>query len=108
MAEPVRLSDDTFEEIVLKAQIPVLVDFWATWCAPCRMIAPIIEELAEEYNGKIQFAKLDVNDNPKMATKYGIESIPALIIFKQGEPFKQIVGFKPKKELKQSLDAALQ
>lgn len=107
MDKPVTVSDDNFAEVVLKAQVPVLVDFWAEWCAPCRMVAPVLEELAKEYNGKIKFAKLDVDQNPKVAAKYGIGSIPTLLIFKQGEHISQIVGFKPKKELKRSLDAAL-
>ncbi len=107
MGEPTSVSDSNFDETVLKAKLPVLVDFWATWCAPCRMVAPVVEELAKEYEGRIRFAKLDVDQNPKTASKYSIMSIPTLLIFKNGEPISHIVGFRPKAELKRSLDAAL-
>jgi thioredoxin 1 len=103
----VAVTDDTFESTVLKAKLPVLVDFWAPWCSPCRMVAPLVEELATEYEGKVVFVKLDVDGNPKMASKYGIMSIPTLLIFKGGNPVSHIVGFRPKSELKKSLDAAL-
>ncbi len=107
MSKPVAVDDTNFDRIVLQAEIPVLVDFWAAWCAPCRMVAPLVEELAGEYDGRISFVKLDVDQNPKMASKYGIMSIPTLLIFKKGEPVSHIVGFRPKAELKRSLDAAL-
>ena len=107
MSKPITVDDSNFAQAVLQAKTPVLVDFWATWCGPCRMVAPVVEELAEEYEGRISFAKLDVDQNPKTAVKYGIMSIPTLLIFKKGEPISQIVGFRPKKELKRSLDAAL-
>ena len=107
MSEPIPVSDSNFDQAVLQAKLPVLVDFWAAWCAPCRMVAPLVEELAKEYEGRISFAKLDVDQNPKTASKYSIMSIPTLIIFKKGEPVSHIVGFRPKAELKQSLDAAL-
>ncbi len=107
MSEPIPVSDNSFDQTVLQAEIPVLVDFWATWCAPCRMVAPVVEELAREYEGRISFAKLDVDQNPKTASKYKIMSIPTLIVFKKGEPFSHIVGFRPKAELKRSLDTAL-
>ncbi len=107
MSKPIAVDDSNFAQAVLQAKTPVLVDFWATWCGPCRMVAPVVEELAEEYEGRISFAKLDVDQNPKTAVKYGIMSIPTLLIFKKGEPISQIVGFRPKKELKRSLDAAL-
>ncbi len=105
MSEPIEISDGNFEQIVLQAERPVLVDFWAAWCAPCRMVAPLVKELAEEYEGRISFAKLDVDQNPKIASKYNIMSIPTLLIFKKGEPVSHIVGFRPKAELKRSLDA---
>ena len=105
MSEPIEISDGNFEQIVLQAERPVLVDFWAAWCAPCRMVAPLVKELAEEYEGRVSFAKLDVDQNPKIASKYNIMSIPTLLIFKKGEPVSHIVGFRPKAELKRSLDA---
>lgn len=107
MSKPVAVDDSNFDQIVLQAEIPVLVDFWAAWCAPCRMVAPLVEELAEEYDGRISFVKLDVDQNPKTASKYGIMSIPTLLIFKKGEPVSHTVGLRPKAELKRSLDAAL-
>ncbi len=107
MGKPVVVDDNNFDQAVLQAKTPVLVDFWAPWCRPCLMAAPILEELAEEYTDRITIAKLDVDQNPKTAAKYKIMAIPNLIIFKNGEPASQIVGFKPKKELKRDLDAAL-
>jgi thioredoxin 1 len=108
MNKPIAIDDSNFDQIVLQAKTPVLVDFWATWCAPCRMVAPIIDELAEEYSGRISFAKVDVDQNSKIATRYSIMSIPTLLIFKKGEPISHTVGYKPKEELKRSLDAALE
>ena len=108
MSKPTAVDDSNFAQIVLQAKTPVLVDFWAVWCGPCRMVAPIIEELAEEYEGRVSFAKLEVDQNPKTAGKYGIMSIPTLLVFKDGNPVSNIVGFRPKAELKQSLDAVLE
>ena len=107
MNKPIAIDDSSFDQIVLQAETPVLVDFWAAWCPPCRMVAPIVDELAEEYSGKISFTKVDVDQNPGIATRYGIMSIPTLLIFKKGEPVSHIVGYRPKEELKRSLDAAL-
>jgi len=107
MSKPVEVNDSNFEQTVLQAKTPVLVDFWAAWCGPCRMVAPVVEELAEEYEGRVSFAKLDVDQNPKTASKYGIMSIPSLIIFKNGSPVSNLVGFRPKAGLKQSLDEVL-
>lgn len=107
MSKPVAVDDSSFDQTVLKSEMPVLVDFWAEWCGPCRMVAPVVEELAKEYEGKISFAKLDVDHNPKTAGKYSIMSIPTLLLFKKGEPISHIVGFRPKEELKKTLDAAL-
>ena len=107
MTKPVSIDDTNFDQVVLQADKPVLVDLWATWCAPCRMVAPILDELAEEYNGKINFVKVDVDHNPKIAARYGVMSIPTLLIIKNGEPVSNIVGVRPKAELKRALDAAL-
>ena len=107
MSKPIPVDDNDFDQVVLQADKPVVVDLWATWCRPCLMVAPILDELAEEYEGRINFVKVDVDQNPKTATKYGIMSIPTLLIFKNGEPISNIVGLRPKDELKQSLDAAL-
>lgn len=97
--KPVVVTDGNFKNEVIDSQTPVLVDFWATWCGPCKMIAPIIEELAVEYNGKMKFSKLDVDTNPQTAMQFGIRSIPTLLIFKGGRVVDQIVGAMPKKSL---------
>jgi len=107
MSKPIEVADADFEQKVLKAKTPVLVDFWAAWCRPCIMTAPVLEELAKEYAGKLTIAKLDVDQNAKTAAQYNIMAIPNLIIFKDGKPVSQIVGYKPKAELKRSLDAVL-
>ncbi len=107
MSKTVSINDNDFEKAVLKSEKPVLVDFWATWCGPCRMIAPIVDELSEEYDGRIDFVKMDVDQNPKTPKKYGIMSIPTLLIFKKGEPISHFVGARPKAELKRNLEAAL-
>jgi thioredoxin 1 len=107
MSKPVEIQEAKFDETVLKSKIPALVDFWAPWCGPCRMVAPIVEELAKEYEGKVAFFKLNVDDNPKTASQYGVMSIPTLIVFKDGRPVSNIVGFRPKPELKKNLDTAL-
>lgn len=104
-ANPV--DDATFEQVVLKAKKPVMVDFWATWCKPCLAVAPIIEELANEYSDKVDFVKMDVDRSPKTPAGFGIMSIPTLLIFKDGKPVSHIVGLRPKAELKRNLDAAL-
>lgn len=99
MAKPQEVTDSSFEQDVLEAQLPTLVDFWATWCAPCRMIAPVLEEIATDYDGKISIAKVDVDSNPGIAANYGIQSIPTLILFKDGEPVERLIGFMNKKKL---------
>jgi thioredoxin 1 len=107
MSKPVEVNDAKFDEMVLKATTPVLVDFWAPWCGPCKMVAPIVDELANEYEGKVSFMKLNVDDSPNIARQYGVMSIPTLMIFKNGQPVSNIIGFRPKPELKKSLDDAL-
>jgi thioredoxin 1 len=107
MGKTVAVNDSNFDELVLKSASPVLVDFWATWCRPCQMVAPILEELTQDYAGKLTIAKLDIDQNQQTAQKYHVMSIPTMIIFKQGKPVVNIVGFKPKDQLKKELDAAL-
>lgn len=102
----VHISDAEFEEKVLKSSNPVLVDFWAAWCGPCKMIAPFLDELAEEFQGKLTVAKLDVDKNQEHASKYGVRSIPTLIMFKDGEQFDLFVGADPGK-IKQMVQKAL-
>ena len=98
-------TDSNFDSEVLNTDQPVLVDFWATWCGPCRTIAPTIEELATEYEGRAKVVKLDVDNNPQTAMKYGIRSIPSLLFFKDGKPVDQMVGVVPKRVLAEKLDA---
>ncbi len=107
MGHPVAVTDQDFETQVLKATMPVLVDFWAEWCAPCKMIAPMVEDLATEYDGKVNFVKLDVAANPETSVKFGIRSIPTLLLFKNGKPVDQVVGAVPKAVLKKRLENAL-
>ena len=107
MAKPAEVTDATFEEEVLKSGEPVLVDFWAPWCGPCRMVAPLVEELAGEYDGKVKFVKLNTDDNMQTPARYGIRSIPTLLMFKGGEPVDQIIGFRPKGDLKRTIEKAL-
>lgn len=107
MAEPLHVTDDNFQAEVLDSNIPAVVDFWAVWCGPCRMIAPIIEELAGEYEGKAKMCKLDVDNNQQTAQKYGIRSIPTVLIFKGGELVDTIIGAVPKAQIEEKLKAQL-
>lgn len=100
------ITDSTFENDVLKSQTPVLVDFWAAWCGPCRMIAPLVEELATENDGSAKVTKLNVDDSPATAQSYGVSSIPTIVIFKNGEELTRLVGVKSKSEYQQALDEA--
>lgn len=101
------ITDSNFEEVVLKSDKPVLIDFWAEWCGPCRMVGPVVEELATEYEGKAVIGKLNVDHNPETAVKYGIRSIPALLYFKNGEIVDRQVGAVPKNILEGKLTAQL-
>ena len=104
MANVTAVADDTFEHEVLRSSTPVLIDFWAPWCAPCRAIAPIVEELSATYAGKLKVVKMNVDDNPKTPSRYGVRGIPNLILFQNGEVKEQIVGAVPKAQLVKVID----
>lgn len=107
MSKEIMFNDANFKKEVLESKVPVLVDFWASWCGPCRMMAPIIEELAEDYDGKAKIGKLSTEENPAITGEYGIISIPTMIIFKDGKPAEQIIGAVPKEAIAKKLDAIL-
>lgn len=101
------VTDQSFETEVLKSSTPVMVDFWAPWCAPCRIVGPIVDQLGEEYKDKIKVLKMNVDDNSQTASNYGVMSIPTLIVFKNGQPSKTIVGAQPKESIKKAIDETL-
>jgi thioredoxin 1 len=107
MSKPIHITDDSFEQEVLKSDIPVLIDFWATWCAPCRLLSPVIDQLADEFDGRVKVSKLDVDNNQQTAMSLGVRSIPAVLIFKNGEIVDNIVGNVPKAKLTERLIAIL-
>ncbi|MGA9040047.1 MAG: thioredoxin [Terriglobales bacterium] len=103
----IEVNDANFDQDVLKSDTPVLVDFWATWCGPCRAIAPIVEELAKEYQGKVKIGKMDVDSNSATPMRYGVRGIPTLLVFKGGQVKEQIVGYVPKETIQKALDKHL-
>lgn len=107
MSEALAVSDDTFEQEVKGAEVPVLVDFWADWCPPCRMLSPIVEELAADYEGRLKVAKVDTDASPRLSAEFQIMSIPTLMVFRGGRPVATMVGYQPKPQLKAKLDALL-
>jgi thioredoxin 1 len=107
LGNAITLTDDSFQSEVIESSVPVLVDFWATWCGPCRVVAPIVDELAEEYDGRVKVGKVDVDSEQKIAADFGIRSIPTLLIFKDGKQADQIVGAVPKNDLVKKLESVL-
>lgn len=100
----INVTDSTFESLVLQSDTPALVDFWASWCAPCRAIAPIVDEMAQEYTGKLRVVKVNVDDNPATPGKYGVRGIPTLILFKGGKVVDQLVGAVPRNQIKELIE----
>ena len=107
MSEPIEITDDNFQEQVLDSDLPVLVDFWADWCQPCKMIAPAVQQIADEYDGRIKVGKLDIDNNHKIAGSLGIRGITSLLIFSDGKPVDQVVGAVPKQVIQKKIDEAL-
>jgi thioredoxin 1 len=107
MTNVIHLSDSTFRSEVLEAKEPVLVDFWAPWCGPCKMLAPVVEELADDYRDKVKICKLNVEENQERAGEYGVMSIPTIVLFKDGKEIKRMVGVSPKVNIKHQIDAVL-
>jgi thioredoxin 1 len=107
MSQVLHTAETSFEGDVVKSDVPVVVDFWAEWCGPCRVIAPIVEELSKEYDGKVRFAKVNVDENPDLAGRFGVQGIPTLIIFKDGKEAGRLVGAAPKRRLAQEIEKSL-
>ncbi|AFZ54680.1 thioredoxin [Cyanobacterium aponinum UTEX 3222] len=107
MSEVTEVKEADFKEVVLDSELPVLVDFWAPWCGPCRMVAPVVEEIAQQYEGKVKVVKLNTDENPQIASQYGIRSIPTLMVFKDGEKKDMVVGAVPKTTLSNTLEKHL-
>jgi len=107
MAKPIEVTDSSFEKEILQSDLPAIVDFWAVWCGPCKIIAPYLEQLAGEYEGKVKIAKMDVDNNPQTPTKYGIRSIPTVIFFKNGKVVDQIIGAQPKANFQEKIKKLL-
>ncbi len=107
MAKPIEVTDSSFEKEILQSELPAVVDFWAVWCGPCKIIAPYLEQLAGEYEGKVKIAKMDVDNNPQTPTKYGIRSIPTVIFFKNGKVVDQIIGAQPKANFQEKIKKLL-
>jgi thioredoxin len=107
MSRTIQLTDSNFDEEVLDAKLPVLVDFWAAWCGPCRTMGPVIEQIAEEFEGQLKVAKLNVDDNPGSASFHGIRGIPTMILFKEGKPVEEVIGAVPKEQLVEVITRAL-
>lgn len=105
---PIEITDANFEQEVIKSDLPVLIDFWAVWCGPCKMIAPFVEQLSGEYEGKVKVGKVDVDNNPNISMQFGIRSIPTLLVFNGGKVVDQIIGAVPKQAIAAKLDAQLQ
>jgi thioredoxin 1 len=107
MSTAAQVTDSTFKQEVLESDVPVLVDFWAPWCGPCRMVAPVVDEIAEQYNGQVKVVKVNTDENPSVASQYGIRSIPTLMIFKGGQRVDMVVGAVPKTTLASTLEKHL-
>jgi len=108
MAKPIEVTEDTFQSSVIENTLPVVVDFWAAWCPPCKILHPILDEIAEDYDGKVAVCKVDVDQNQSLAQKYGVRSIPTVFMFKGGEIKDQVIGALPKEQITAKIDAVLQ
>jgi len=107
MSEAINVGEQTFDKVVLQSDIPVMVDFWAAWCGPCRMVAPVLDEIAKEHEGKIRIVKVNVDEEPALAAKYRITSIPAMKVFKGGEEVRELIGAMPKQQIEKQLEGIL-